>query len=159
MSIAVAASIVVVGLGSFAYFGRNRTPPVTIQQSTLQPSTYAASLELSDVRLSQAENFAGSQVTYVDGTVTNHGTQTVTGITASATFPNDVGEAPQVETLPLLFIRTHEPYIDTEPITSAPLAPGQSQEFRLIFDDINGLWNQNPPQLAILGVNLTVPKK
>lgn len=154
LPVAIAASFVVLVLASLAFFGRDRTTPASVQDSTLQPSAYAPHLEFSDVHLSQAANFAGSQVTYVDGTVTNHGTQTVTGLTVSATFPNDAGEPPQVETLPVLIIRTHQPYIDTEPVSASPIAPGQSQEFRLIFDDINGLWNQNPPQLQVLGVHL-----
>src|SRR5438132_1364220 len=38
---------------------------------------YAANLKLSDMKMSAAENFIGSTVTYLDGTVTNAGNQTV----------------------------------------------------------------------------------
>ncbi len=159
LPVSVAAAVVVLGLASLAFFGRNRTAPVSLQDSTLQPSTYAPNLEFADVHLSQATNFAGSQVTYVDGNLTNHGSQTVIGLTVAASFPNDAGEQPQVETLPVLIIRTHQPYIDTESIGAAPLAPGQTEEFRLIFDDINDLWNQQPPQLQVLGVHLAPASK
>jgi len=149
----VAAAIVVTGLSLLALFGKGH-PAATSSaaEATLQPSAYAPNLLLSDVHLSQAENFAGSQVTYVDGTITNRGQQTVIGITVTVAFANDAGEPPQVETVPLLLIRTHQPYVDTEPVSAAPLAPGDTREFRLIFDDISPLWNQQAPEIHVLGV-------
>ena len=154
ISWAVAASVVILGLGLLALLGRSHTVPLSPQATTLQPSPYASNLECTDIHLSQAENFAGSQVTYVDGTIANHGNQTVVGITVAATFANDAGEQPQIETLPLLLIRMHEPYIDTQSVSAAPLAPGDTREFRLIFDDISQLWDQKPPELHVLGVQL-----
>ena len=38
--------------------------------------------------------------------------------------------------MPLNLIRTHQPYIDTEPVSAAPIAPGETREFRLIFDHV-----------------------
>jgi hypothetical protein len=150
---AVAAAIVVAGLGLLALFGKGH-PAATSSaaDAMLQPSAYAPNLLLSDIHLSQAENFAGSQVTYVDGTITNRGQRTVTGITVAVAFANDAGEPPQVETIPLLLIRAHQPYVDTEPVSAAPLAPGDTREFRLIFDDISPLWNQQAPEIRVLGV-------
>ncbi|HEX4021428.1 MAG TPA: DUF2393 family protein [Acidobacteriaceae bacterium] len=150
----VAAAIVLVGLGLLAFFGGKGAPSSTPQDATLQPSPYAASLRLANLHLSQAANFAGGQVTYVDGNITNKGNQTVNAITVAVTFGNDAGEQPQVETVPLLLIRTHQPYIDTEPVSSAPLAPGDTREFRLIFDDISPMWNQQTPAIHVVGVRM-----
>ncbi len=150
-----AAAVVVVILGLILFVGGHAsrsTPSASADASQVNP--YAQFLELSDPRMSQAENFAGSQVTYIDGTITNHGTQIVTGVTVTATFSSDGGDQPQVETLPMLLIRTHEPYVDTEPISSEPLQPGQSHEFRLIFDDISPLWNQQVPHVEVDTVRL-----
>ena len=60
---------------------------------------------------------------------------------------------PQVETTPLNLIRTHEPYIDTQPIADAPLAPGDEREFRLIFEDIQSNWNQQLPEIHVVKVS------
>ena len=43
-------------------------------------------------------------------------------------------EVAQNETQQLMLIRTRDPYIDVEPVSAAPLKPGDGQDFRLIFD-------------------------
>ena len=42
---------------------------------------------------------------------------------------------------PLKLIRTREPYIDLEPVSAAPLKPGDVEDFRLIFDAVSPDWN------------------
>ncbi|MEO6830185.1 MAG: DUF2393 family protein [Acidobacteriaceae bacterium] len=120
--------------------------------STARVDPYAAQLAISNVHLSQATNFAGDQLTYVDGTVGNHGDRTVTAITVRVVFANNDGEQPQVKRIPLSLIRTREPYVDTQPVSAAPLKPGASQDFRLIFDDISPLWNQQIPTIEAASV-------
>jgi hypothetical protein len=77
----------------------------------------------------------------------NNGTKTVNGATVQVLFANDTAMPPQIETVPLSIIRTHEPYIDTEPISAAPLAPGDEREFRLVFEGISPNWNQQLPEI------------
>jgi len=110
---------------------------------------YANRLPLSHLHVSQASNFAGDQLTYVEGTITNRGNRTVTAITARVQFPTDSGDHPQVELVPFNLVRTTQPYVDTEPLSAAPLKPGTSQDFRLIFDDVSPAWNQQVPQIQL----------
>ena len=72
--------------------------------------------------------------------------------TVQVLFANDEALPPQIETVPLALIRTHEPYVDTQPISDAPLAPGDDREFRLIFEDIRGNWNQQLPEIHVVHV-------
>jgi hypothetical protein len=58
----------------------------------------------------------------------------------------------QKETMPLNLIRTHQPYIDTEPVSAAPIKPGETREFRLIFDHVAEGWNQNYPEIRVIEV-------
>jgi len=57
-----------------------------------------------------------------------------------------------VESVPMNVIYMRDPYVDTRPIAAAPLAPGASADFRLIFDDVKDSWNQQLPQLKMTQV-------
>jgi hypothetical protein len=111
------------------------------------PDPYAANLSIGNLKMSEAENFAGGKVTYVDGEITNKGDKTVTGVNVAVTFKNEVGEPPQVVPMPLSLIRTREPYVDIEAVSAEPLKPGETHEFRLIFDHISPVWNQQYPSV------------
>ncbi len=146
----VAAGVILLLLGAaFLIDGHHRA-----ESGATGPRTnpYASHVVLSNLQMSQANNFAGGQLTYIDGTVSNHGDRTITSLTVQALFANDEGEPPQAEQVPLALIRSREPYVDTEPIRAAPLAPGASADFRLIFDDISPMWNQQIPVLKVLSV-------
>ena len=90
--------------------------------------------------------------TYIDGQVTNSGGKTVTGVTVQVFFRNDEQMAPQIETVPVSLIRSRQPYIDTEPVKADPLTPGATKDFRLIFENIGGNWNQSLPDIHVIGV-------
>ncbi len=142
----VVAVVAVVGLlGVVLWMGR--TPSAT-PGSGVDP--YAKYLVFGNVQVSQGSNFAGDQLTYVDGTLENRGDRTVTSLTLRVLFANDSGDAPQIEQIPVSLVRSREPYVDIEPITAAPLAPGKSQDFRLIFDNVSPMWNQQAPQIQVL---------
>lgn len=110
---------------------------------------YATHLTLSHIQMSQAASMVGT-VTYIDGTLTNHGSKTITGATVQAIFFDFNHKITQISNLPLNLIRTRVPYVDTESASLAPIAPGQSADFRLILDHLSQSWDQNPPKLRIV---------
>ena len=103
--------------------------------------------------MSESENISGGKYTYIDGHIRNTGDQTVTGITVQVLFRNDVQLPPQIETQSLALIRTHEPYIDTQPVSASPLKPGDDREFRLTFETIPGNWNYQMPEIHVIQVD------
>lgn len=115
---------------------------------------YAADLTLSNFQMSQASSGSGATQTYIDGDIANHGTKTLTGITVQVAFHNFTGQIGQKNTMQLALIRTHTPYIDVEPVSAAPIAPGETREFRLIFDSIPNEWNQQYPEIRVIGVKI-----
>jgi hypothetical protein len=127
------------------------TPTVTPVSAA--PDPYAASLPISDLKMSESSNLAGGKVTYVDGHITNNGNRTVTGIAAQVLFRNMANEVAQNETQPLKWIRTRDPYVDLEPVSAAPLKPGEGRDFRMIFDAITPDWNGAYPQVRIIRVD------
>lgn len=146
----VAALIVIVVVGGVLLMGRKKTAPAP---ETLQPAdAYAASLPLSQFAMSEAENLSGGKLTYLDGHVHNTGDRTLSAVTVQVVFANDEALAPQIDTVPLTLIRTREPYIDTEPVSAAPLKPGDDREFRLTFEAVPENWNTQMPQVRVIQV-------
>jgi hypothetical protein len=91
-------------------------------------------------------------VTYLDGHIANTGSRTVTGITVQVLFRTFAHEVAQNETQPLKFIRMRTPYIDVEPVSAAPLKPGDGQDFRLIFDAVTPDWDGAYPEIRVVKV-------
>lgn len=144
--IAVGAVAVLVVVGLFVFFGRKG--PETVTGSA--PDPYAANLAISGVSMSTANNFAGQQVTYIEGKITNNGNKTVNNAVMQIVFHDSLGQVAQKDTQRLMAITTREPYIDTAPLSSAPLKPGQTREFRLTFEHISGDWNTQLPELTVV---------
>ena len=151
-AVAIAAAAVVILVAVLLAVGRRHAAPAAAA-NTLQPmAAYAPNLKLTDIALSESTSFSGGKETYVDGKVSNTGPSTVTGVTVQVLFAPDGGSVPQMETVPLNLIRMRQPYVDTQPVSAAPLAPGATADFRLIFDDVRPDWNQQPPEMHIIGV-------
>lgn len=131
----------------------SQTGQPTSPDAILPADPYAQSLSFTQLAMSQSTSLSGGTSTFIDGRVKNSGAATVTGVTMQVLFRNDVNLPPQVETLPLTLIRTHDPYVDTEPVGAAPLKPGDEVEFRLIFETVTGSWNQQMPDLVAVHVN------
>jgi hypothetical protein len=60
----------------------------------------------------------------------------------------------QKSIVPMYVIRAREPYIDSVTMDKAPLKPGQSADFRLIFDHVSAMWNQQVPELTVIQTGL-----
>ena len=115
---------------------------------------YAAKLQISDIKMSQAQNFVGASVTYVDGSIANLGDRMVTHAVVRVTFRDSYGQIAQIEDVPIKILQTSGPYPDTVDLAAAPLATGQTKPFRLIFEHVSGQWNQAAPELKITDVTL-----
>jgi hypothetical protein len=144
----IGAAIVVVVVGLIVLFSRGNSTSPAVQHP------YASYLKLSDLKMSQAENFVGVSVTYIDGTVTNTGDKTVTHATVHAQFKNSMDQTVQIEDLPLQVLQTSGPYPDAVDLSTSPLAAGQSKPFRLTLEHISADWNQAYPELRVNDVTV-----
>jgi hypothetical protein len=144
IAIAVAAVIVIAVIAALLL----RSQP----RSASGPPPYAASLKLSDFKMSAAENFVGATVSYIDGTVTNTGDKTVTHIMVEVQFKDDMGQIAQRENVPLQVLKTSGPYPEAVDFSVSPLAPGQSKPFRLTFEGISAQWNHQFPDIKVTDV-------
>lgn len=146
----LAGVVVLAILAVLILVGRHKAGP---PPNTVQPlAAYAANLQLSQFAMSESDSYVGGKSTFVDGHIHNAGDKTVTGITVQVIFRNDEGMPPRIETLPMTFIRTRQPYIDTQSVASNPLKPGDDRDFRLIFESIPDNWNMQMPEVHIIQI-------
>jgi hypothetical protein len=148
----IAALAVVLALGIASIATLKHAP--TDSGAARTADVYAGSLPISGITMAEATNGAGGKLTYVDGTISNTGTKTVKGATVQVTFATEDGTPPHRETLLLSLIRTRVPYVDLQPVSAAPIAPGTQQEFRLIFETVPANWDVRPPLIQIIHADL-----
>jgi uncharacterized protein DUF2393 len=146
--ILIAVGVVVVVVGVIVLFSRSAP------KRPAEPPPYAANLKLSDLKMSVAENFVGAKVTYIDGTVTNTGDQTVIRAVIHVNFKNSMDQIAQAEDVPLHVLQIGGPYPDAVDLMTSPLAPRQSKPFRLTFEHISADWNQAYPELRVTDVTV-----
>jgi len=142
----VGAVLVVVAIALIVIFTRNKTTPT-------RPDPYTARLQISNLRMATAQNFAGGSVTYIEGTLTNTGDKKVTGARMEVVFKNSLGELVQDEVLPVMVVQPGTPIVDYGPIDRAPLGPGQSRDVRLTLEHITADWNGQIPQVKVVSVS------
>ena len=153
LPVAIAAFVVfAVAIGLFVFLGHGKSEP-QVTPISAQADPYAANLPISNLAMSESSNLAGGKVTYLDGRIANHGNRTVTGISVQVLFRNYAHEVAQNETQPLQIIRTRDPEVDIEPLSAAPLKPGDERDFRLIFDTVADSWNGEYPELRVVHVD------
>jgi hypothetical protein len=152
LPLAIAAAVVLVIAAVFVVVLEHGRSVATVTPVAAVRDPYAASLPISDLVMSESANLAGGKVTYIDGRVSNTGGRTVTGITVQVLFRDVAQEVTQNETQPLKLIRMREPYVDVEPVSAAPLKPGDRRDFRLIFDAVSPDWDGAYPQIRIIRV-------
>jgi hypothetical protein len=148
----IAASVIILGLGILVVVGGPAKTQSSAGTGMAAADPYAAQLLIANLQMSEATSFSGAKVTYIDGQITNRGDRTLSAITVQVGFHSDVGQFAQRLALPLNFIRTRQPYIDTEPVSAAPIEPGQSRDFRLIFDTVPPDWNLQYPEIRVISV-------
>jgi Protein of unknown function (DUF2393) len=152
LPIVIAASVIlIVAAVAIVVLEHGKSAP-TVTPISAAPAPYASSLPITNMAMSESANLAGGKVTYLDGHIANTGARVVSGITVQVLFRNAAHEVAQNETLPLKFIRIRSPYIDLEPVSAAPLKPGDEQDFRLIFDAVSPDWDGAYPDLRVIHI-------
>ncbi len=117
---------------------------------------YASRLQLSNTKMSAAENYVGGTVTYLDVNITNTGNQALAGAAMKLVFKNSRNEVVQTETLPLhvLVENVMGGYPDLADLGRSPIAPGQTKTVRMTLEHISADWNQNYPEMQVTDLRL-----
>jgi hypothetical protein len=137
--------LLVAGTGLFLVRGDHAPEPSA-------PDAYSSHLQISDIKLSRAENLVGGEVTYIEGKITNSGDKIVTAARVEATFWSAMNEVAQKERADLRILKKNGVYEDAVEFAAAPLAPNQSAQFQMAFEHISTQWNQAAPEIRVLRV-------
>jgi hypothetical protein len=148
LSMAIGAALVVAAILAVIALTRGGS-----SSTTNQPNAYASKLQIQNLHMATAENFAGGSVTYILGTVKNTGDQKVTGARVQVFFKNSLGETAQKETLPLMAVLPNTPYTDYGTLERAPLAAGQARDFRLTLEHVTADWDGQIPTVKVVSVS------
>jgi len=144
--LAIGAGVIVLVL--IGVFVLSRTQPQPTGPAPEDP--YSANLKVMDVHASEAKNFAGGSVYYLEGQIANTGPKTITSATVEAVFRNSLGEVVDRQTQPLTIIEQRPGYNDSVNLTQHPLTPNMQDQFRLTFEHISADWNQGVPELRFI---------
>jgi hypothetical protein len=111
-----------------------------------------AKLQVSNLHMATAENFAGGSVTYIEGKLSNGTDRKVTGASVQVIFKNSLGETAQKDTLPVTVLLPNVPYVDYGLIDRAPRAPGQTRDFRLTLEHVTTDWDGQVPTVKVVSI-------
>jgi hypothetical protein len=150
----IIAGVVVLIIGVIVAIIAIRAPK---QAPQLQIDPYAEYLVITDLHMSQAQNFVGGQVTYIEGKISNVGAKIVSNVNVEAVFRNALGE---VVDKPVEAMRVQQPQLgnpDFVAMSAAPLNPNASRDFRIAIEHVSADWNQGLPELRIVKVDAKLP--
>lgn len=147
---AVSGLLIAILLGGLLYVGVGAHKGPAARNTLLPADSYAQNLEITGLQMSESSSLSGLKSTFLDGHLKNNGPATLTGATVQVVFANDETLPPQIETAPLSLVRTRQPYVDTEPLATSPLAAGGERDFRLTFENLGANWNGQLPQLRVI---------
>lgn len=148
----IAGAVVAVILGVLIVTGQRPAPSNPGGPGLAPPDPYAKNLALANIKMSESSTMIGAKQTYIDGDITNNGDRTLTAITVQVAWMDFTNRIGQKNTMPLTLIRTRQPYIDIEPVSAAPIGPGQTRDFHLIFDHVTNQWNGQYPEIRVIAV-------
>ncbi len=150
MPIVIGLIAVVVIVGAIVVLTRHQA------ETGSKVDPYAAKLQVSNPKLSAAENYVGGTVTYLDVNITNTGDKALVGGDMKLVFKNSLDQVVQRETLPLHVLVENQMggYPDLVDLSRSTIAPGQTKTVRLTLEHISADWNQSYPEMQLVNLRL-----
>jgi hypothetical protein len=132
----IAGILPVVG-GAWWYLDSRAAQVPPAAPLTAEAKAYVPNLKLSHVEMRGAKNLTGASTVEITGQITNGGTRPINKIELTCIFYDPNG---------MLVAR------ERVAIVRAPLAPGDTKEFRMPFEGLPDTWNHGMPQLVIANI-------
>jgi hypothetical protein len=137
-AVIVIGLLLVLGAAGFWFLDRKaKQPPPPPPPLTAEARAYVHNLKLSNVQMNAHTSYLGQQVVEITGSVANAGDRKMSLVEINCVFYDAYNQ---------LLLRRRVPIVSRK---MGGLAPGETKQFRLPFDDIPESWNQVMPQLVI----------
>lgn len=146
--VAFLAGVIVVFLVVAGVVLLTRTPPsrgsAVVEKLPFGPAeqAYAERVHFKDIQMARATNFLNQEFTYVAGTVSNDGVQTIRQIEVTLEFHDPFNQVVLRETQRLIGPRAQ------------PLTGGQMRDFQIAFEHVPAEWDQQYPAIRVTGLVL-----
>jgi hypothetical protein len=140
--------ILVVGIlcGGFVLLTRHMRAPAQAAALKLPfgaaEQAYAARIHFTDIQMARATNFLKQEFTYVAGTISNDGVQTIRAMAVTVEFHDDLNQ---------VILRDTEVVM---PPNGDPLPAGQRRDFQITLEHIPAEWNHQYPSINVTGLIL-----
>ena len=133
--------LVIIGGAGFVFLDRKASqPPPPPPPLTQEARAYVHNLKLSNVQMNAHTSYLNQQVVEITGSVANAGERKLALVEINCVFYDGYGQ---------LVLRERVPVISRK---MGGLAPGETKQFRLPFDNIPESWNQVMPTMVIAQV-------
>jgi hypothetical protein len=136
VSAIVIGLVAILGLGMFLYLDHASKIPPSPPVLTPEAKAYVRNLKLSDVGMEAHESYLKQAVTEITGKIGNTGPRRLKHVEINCVFYDAYGQVVLRERVPIVKEGTG-------------LAPGETRDFRLAFDNLPESWNQAMPQMVI----------
>lgn len=146
IALAAGAGVVLLLLAGLVLITRVMQPhgPVSEAKLPFGPAeqAYAERIHFMNVKMARATNFLNQEFTYVGGTISNDGTQTVHALNVTLEFHDPMSQ---------VVLRETENLIGA---SAKPLEGGQRRDFQVTLDHVPAMWDQQYPSIRVSGLIL-----
>ena len=135
--LALSAIVLAIAVGVYVWIAhRSAHPEITHHTMSSAEQDYLREVEVTNAKVSEASNFLGSTLYYLDAQLTNKGSRPVRQLDLTLTFMDPFG---QVVLRKVVYPIT--------PQTPA-LKSGAAEPIHFTFDHLPAEWNQGPPVIT-----------
>jgi len=103
---------------------------------------YAEHIHFANIQMARAKNMLDQEFTYLGGTISNEGTQTIKAMDVTIEFRDPFNQVILRDTERLIGAATN------------PLGPSQPRDFQVTLEHIPEQWNQQYPSIRVTGLIL-----
>ena len=148
----VLAVIVAVLLLAAIFYFMPRSPKAVAPKpgAEIPQQPTGSAIQIQDVKLTRAPN--GGAIT-LQGTITNHGNQTINGLEMDVVFHGN-GDTAVVgsERAKVMGLKQEGNSVVEDDLITAPIKPNDTRSFRITVDSVPSGWNQQMPGLKVATV-------